>query len=125
MAKYYVHPEARFENGKYVCSYCGRELPGGKAEQPFPCTTSVETPFDTEISISVWDCRASLLMNIGGKWKALEDVIDLSEKEKKRLEELVEESIAEAGGSITWSGIYPPSPKLCKFVNKILRRLKR
>lgn len=72
--------------------------------------------FDTQICLSVWDCRTRV------HFEGIDVAQFCSEKEKAKLEQLALESIEKVGGAINWSGIYPPSPKLCRYVLKLVKR---
>ncbi|MEM3895425.1 hypothetical protein [Thermofilum sp.] len=113
--KYYIHPSATVKNGKWYCTYCGQELPQS-LQTSFPCVVSHSIPFDDKITLSVWNCRVNVTF----------DGVDISEfcdeKEKERLEKLAVESVESVGGAINWSGIYPPSPKLCNYVLKLAKK---
>jgi hypothetical protein len=114
--KYYMHPEAEYKNGKWICTYCGKELPNGEFKTDFPCTTSVETPFDEDVEVRVWDFKAIVY------YKGLDISEFCNEKEKEELEKLAIESVESVGGSITWSGFYPPSEELVEFVSHIVEK---
>jgi len=126
MGKYFIHPSAYISEGRAKCVYCGAELPMDERGIPslktdFPCSVSVPVPFDDEIEVSVWDCKAAVL------YKSDDIAIDISEfplteREKERLKKLARESIYDVGGSITWSGVYPPSEKLVKLVKRIVTK---
>lgn len=115
--KFYLHPGAELHEGRWICNYCGRELPVDErgmpvTQVPFPCTTSPPIPFDSEIEISVWNCQATVLIN-----KKPIDYDMLPKRQAQKLERLAVESVERAGGAINWSGIYPPSEKLCQYID--------
>jgi len=119
--KFYIHPAAYFD-GKWVCPYCGKELPVDEKELPitktdFPCTVSPPIPFDEEVSISVWNCRATVLLN-----RQPIDYDRLPKRQADKLERLAIESVERAGGAINWSGIYPPTEKLCQYISWLRKR---
>lgn len=122
MIKYY-HPAGVLEDGKIYCTYCETELD----EELFgdiPCSiqTANRLYFDRYIfEISVWNCRAELLVftedkNGRRKYHSLE----ASEDTMDKIEELVLDSIHESGGAINISGLYPLSEKLVKFLKDSL-----
>lgn len=117
--KYFVHPGAVVADGRAVCTCCGRELPVDEQGIPvletgWPCTVSLPIPFDDEVAVSVWDCRARVLYR--GR---LVDCGKLPGKLAAELKRLAVESVENAGGAINWSGIYPPSDELCEFVKRL------
>jgi len=117
--KYFIHPSAVVVDGKAICTCCRRELPVDERgipvlETEWPCTVSLPIPFDDEVAVSVWDCRARVFY-----MGVLIDYNKLPEKLAAELERLAIESVENAGGAINWSGIYPPSDELCKFVKQL------
>jgi len=113
--KYYLHPSAEVKDGKWVCIYCGAELPQS-LKTDFPCTTSPKTPFDEKVSVSVWNCTATVFV---------EDV-DIAQfctqQESEKLDKLAEDSVYDAGGAINFSGQYPPSDKLVRYVMRLAKK---
>jgi len=74
--------------------------------------------------INVWNCTASLILDINGM--EIDDEILrllLSEPEQKKLDELIEEAVNEQG-AISWSGQYYITERLAKFIRRKLN-LKR
>ncbi|MCS7124699.1 MAG: hypothetical protein NZ932_04710 [Candidatus Bathyarchaeota archaeon] len=120
--KYYLHPSAVFHEGKAFCQYCGRELPLDERGLPtlktdWPCTVSAPLPFDEEVSVSVWNMQATVLLN-----KKAIDYDRLPKKQADKLERLAVESVEKTGGAINMSGIYPPTEGLCKYIEWLKRR---
>lgn len=113
--KYYLHPTAEVRDGKWICTYCGAELPQN-LKTDFPCTVSVKVPFDEKVEVSVWNCQASVFV----------ENVNISqfcrEKEVERLEKLAEDSVYDAGGAINWSGQYPPSDKLVRYAMRLAKK---
>lgn len=122
MGKFYLHPSATLRNGKVYCDYCGQELPLDEKGLPtlqtnFPCIVSPPTPFDSEVEINVWNCRAVVFY----RGKPI-DFSRLPKASRDKLERLALDSVHQAGGAINWSGIYPPSDELCKYVAWLKKR---
>ncbi|MEM4454447.1 MAG: hypothetical protein QXT28_07045 [Thermofilaceae archaeon] len=120
--KFYVHPAAAVDGGRAVCVYCRRELPLDEKGLPvletgFPCSVSLPAPFDDEVAVSVWDCRAMVVVN-----GSIVDYGKIPERHAAELKRLAEESVHRAGGALNWSGVYPPSEELCEYVAELRRR---
>lgn len=117
--KFFLHPCAVVADGKAYCAYCWRKLPLDERGLPileteWPCSISLPIPFDDEVAVSVWDCRATVLYR-GNPIKYDE----VPEEVAAELERLAVESVERAGGAINWSGIYPPIDELCDYVKKL------
>ncbi|MBS7611474.1 hypothetical protein KEJ27_04620 [Candidatus Bathyarchaeota archaeon] len=61
--KFYIHPSAVLQNGKWICVRCGAELPDNTFKTSFPCSISVSTPFDERVSVDVWNCRVRVVVH--------------------------------------------------------------
>ena len=113
--KYYLHPTANIEDGKITCVFCGAELPQS-LKTDFPCTVSAKAPFDEKVSVYVWDCMANVYFdNINIKQFC-------TEQELEKLDRYAIESVYDAGGAINFSGQYPPSDKLVRYVMRLAKK---
>jgi len=74
--------------------------------------------------INVWNCTASLILDINGM-EIDDDMLRLllSESEQEKLDELIEEAVNEQG-AISWSGQYYITERLARFIRRKLN-LKR
>jgi len=74
--------------------------------------------------INVWNCTASLILDINGM-EIDDDMLRLllSEPEQKKLDELIEEAVNEQG-AISWSGQYYITERLARYIQRKLN-LKR
>jgi hypothetical protein len=114
--KFYLHPSAEVRDGKWVCSYCGKELPQNLRTE-FPCSVSVKQPFDSEIEVNVWNCEARVVVK-----GEIVDPDKLPMRQAIKLVRLAVDSVEAFGGAINISGIYPPSDELCSYVEQLRKR---
>ena len=83
---------------------------------------SIEALEKYDAYINVWNCQATLVINIENI-KIDDELISLflTEKEAKKLQDLIYESINEFG-AINFSGQYGITQKLARFLNKIMKK---
>ncbi len=120
MKKKYYHPEGIFKNGKFYCKMCGIEL-GEELFSEVPCTyptSSISNLGELNFEIQVWNLTPRLLVYQGDYKRKYYKVI-ADEKVKEKLHNLMVESIYEAGGALNFSGVYPLSNKLERYIEKM------
>jgi len=66
---------------------------------------------DVSIEVDVWNCEARIFAVRNQTSVLITDLIENGE-------DLAQEAVEEAGGSITMSGVYPPSQKIIEEANK-------
>jgi len=119
MRKYY-HPTGVVTNGEVYCTYCGEKL-DDKGMSGIPCSVQTANHYITDgynFAVNVWNCSANLIVfkEIGNTREYYDIVAD-----KKTLDEidaLVIKSVYESGGAINWSGMYPISDELAKYLEE-------
>ena len=122
MRKYY-HPEGIIKDGKIVCKICGAELDThlmGDTPCAIPAASRLQID-GLNFEISVWDCKASLdIFSERGNGREYYEYLT-SEKEKKVISEMIENSIYESGGSLNQSGIYSVSSDMELFLENLIK----
>lgn len=124
MKRLHYHPDSYYnsDTSTWHCSQCHVETRNGMSEFPCNILTAAQSVLgDYKFEISVWNLSARVICFKEDKGKRHYFKIKTTEEIKNHVKKLAEDSVYQAGGVISFSGIYPLSEELERFLEEKIK----